>query len=585
MRITDGTETMEVSVREYGDLSDREITDQTLPSLVEWAETPGIVENVRRTAQRLVELFANDEKKARTILGHIPEGARLGLGIRLYAPDIQDDERRLPDDITLTRCMRVGRPSPGVIVETELYRLGNVLRGRDLSGLDLRYLDFSGVDLCDVDMSGADLRGSLIDSGTPLGHTVFRDADMRRMSFLGKLEPKCPVYLENADLREADFSHAKVSWFQFNGADMSDAILRNAVFECTNMERVNLAGADLTGANMGGIDLRKANLAGATMDKAFLNRTVMSDATVSGASVHGLRIRRGNVRRVDFGQAHGAGSMFFENTKTKGSTLPGGFVNHYYDASLIAQGDGWRLNYRNNGLDCVLTFDWRNGCPDLRTLGHTPEWADMGRRDRVEEIRFVPGSKAPEDMSAFFEDMFALRRVDFTNLDMSKTVSLAWMFNNSGFGDVEIVNLKAPNAKDCERLFRLGPDVTSLKVPGLDVSGAEVAREMFASWGNRITELDLSELRLPRVKDINRMFMHCERLRRLDISNLELPPDVEMDNRGPAMFSNCVSLEYVDMPTKGALADRYGETMKRFNAGDRAVLKTQSYPRVTVLSL
>lgn len=585
MRITDGTETMEVSVREYGDLSDREITDQTLPSLVEWAETPGIVENVRRTAQRLVELFANDEKKARTILGHIPEGARLGLGIRLYAPDIQDDERRLPDDITLTRCMRVGRPSPGVIVETELYRLGNVLRGRDLSGLDLRYLDFSGVDLCDVDMSGADLRGSLIDSGTPLGHTVFRDADMRRMSFLGKLEPKCPVYLENADLREADFSHAKVSWFQFNGADMSDAILRNAVFECTNMERVNLAGADLTGANMGGIDLRKANLAGATMDKAFLNRTVMSDATVSGASVHGLRIRRGNVRRVDFGQAHGAGSMFFENTKTKGSTLPGGFVNHYYDASLIAQGDGWRLNYRNNGLDCVLTFDWRNGCPDLRTLGHTPEWADMGRRDRVEEIRFVPGSKAPEDMSAFFEDMFTLRRVDFTNLDMSKTVSLAWMFNNSGFGDVEIVNLKAPNAKDCERLFRLGPDVTSLKVPGLDVSGAEVAREMFASWGNRITELDLSELRLPRVKDINRMFMHCERLRRLDISNLELPPDVEMDNRGPAMFSNCVSLEYVDMPTKGALADRYGETMKRFNAGDRAVLKTQSYPRVTVLSL
>lgn len=585
MRITDGTETMEVSVREYGDLSDREITDQTLPSLVEWAETPGIVENVRRTAQRLVELFANDEKKARTILGHIPEGARLGLGIRLYAPDIQDDERRLPDDITLTRCMRVGRPSPGVIVETELYRLGNVLRGRDLSGLDLRYLDFSGVDLCDVDMSGADLRGSLIDSGTPLGHTVFRDADMRRMSFLGKLEPKCPVYLENADLREADFSHAKVSWFQFNGADMSDAILRNAVFECTNMERVNLAGADLTGANMGGIDLRKANLAGATMDKAFLDRTVMSDATVSGASVHGLRIRRGNVRRVDFGQAHGAGSMFFENTKTKGSTLPGGFVNHYYDASLIAQGDGWRLNYRNNGLDCVLTFDWRNGCPDLRTLGHTPEWADMGRRDRVEEIRFVPGSKAPEDMSAFFEDMFALRRVDFTNLDMSKTVSLAWMFNNSGFRDVEIVNLKAPNAKDCERLFRLGPDVTSLKVPGLDVSGAEVAREMFASWGNRITELDLSELRLPRVKDINRMFMHCERLRRLDISNLELPPDVEMDNRGPAMFSNCVSLEYVDMPTKGALADRYGETMKRFNAGDRAVLKTQSYPRVTVLSL
>lgn len=584
MRISDGTETMEVSVKEYGDHSDKEITDQTLPQLVDWAETPGIVRNVRRTSHRLMELFANDGADARTILGHIPYGMKLGLSIRLHAPDIQDDERGLPDDIGLTRYMRVGKPSPGVIVETELYRLGNVLRGRDLSGLDLRYLDFSGVDLCDVNMSGADLRGSLIDSGTPLGRTVFNNADMRRMRFVGRLDSRRPVYLEDADLREADFSRANVSWFQFNGSDMSGAILRNAVFECTNMEGVNLAGADATGASLGDIDLREANLTGAVMDKAFLDRTVMADATVGRTSVHGLRIRRSNVRRVDFGQAHGAGSMFFENTKTKGSTLPRGLVNHYYDASLIAQGNGWRLNYRNNGLNCVLTFDWRDGCPEPRTLAHNPKWADISNRNRIEEIRFVPGSKAPEDMSVFFEDMWALRRVDFTNLDMSKTVSLAWMFNNAGDGDVEIVNLKAPNARDCERLFRLGPDVTSLKVPGLDVSGAEVAREMFAS-PHRITELDLSGLRLPRAKDINRMFMYCERLRKLDISNLELPPDVEMDNRGPAMFSNCVSLEYVGMPARGALADRYGETMKRFNAGDRAVLKACAYPRVTVLAL
>ena len=542
------------------------------------------MENVRRTAQRLVELFANDGKNADKVIGRIPDGAKLGLGIRLYAPDIRDDGRGLPDDIRLTRYMRVGRPSPGVVVETELYRLGNVLRGRDLSGLDLRYLDFSGVDLCDVNMSEADLRGSLIDSGTPLGHTVFRDADMRRMRFLGALKAGRPVYLENADLREADFSHANVSWFQFNGADMSDAILRNAVFECTNMERVNLAGADLTGANMGGIDLRKANLTGATMDRAFLNKTVMSDATISGASVQSLRSRNSNVRRVDFGQTYGAGSMFFENTKTKGSTLPGGFVNHYRDNSLIAQGNGWKLNYRRGALTYALTFDWCDGCPEPRTLAYNPKWADISNRNRIEEIRFVPGSKAPEDMSVFFEDMWALRRVDFTNLDMSKTVSLAWMFNNAGDGDVEIVNLKAPNARDCERLFRLGPDVTSLKVPGLDVSGAEVAREMFAS-PHRITELDLSELRLPRAKDINRMFMYCERLRRLDISNLELPPDVEMDNRGPAMFSTCVSLEHVDMPVRGALADRYGEMMERFNAGDRAVLKARPYPRVTILAL
>ncbi len=252
-----------------------------------------------------------------------------------------------------------------------------------------------------------------------------------------------------------------------------------------------------------------------------------------------LRSRNSNVRRVDFGQTYRAGSMFFENTKTKGSTLPGGFVNHYRDNShsprerLEAE-----LPSRRSYLRAYLRLARR--MPQPRTLAHNPKWADIGNRNRIEEIRFVPGSKAPEDMSVFFEDMWALRRVDFTNLDMSKTVSLAWMFNNAGDGDVEIVNLKAPNARDCERLFRLGPDVTSLKVPGLDVSGAEVAREMFAS-PHRIAELDLSELRLPRAKDINRMFMYCERLRRPQ--DLELPSDVEMDNRGPAMFSNCVALE------------------------------------------
>lgn len=362
---------------------------------------------------------------------------------------------------------------------------------------------------------------------------------------------------------------------------MSGAILRNAVFKHTNMENVNLAGADVTGAKLDDIDLRKADMTGVIMDRASLNRTVMADAIVSGAGVHGLHARNSNVRRVDFGQAHGAETMFFENAKTKGSVLSGGFVNHYRDNSLIAEGEGWRLNYRNGAFRRVLTFDWRDGCPEPRTLRNTSEWANMDNRDRVEEIRFVPGSKAPENMGVFFEDMFALRRVDFTNLDMSKTVSLAWMFNNAGIGDVEIVNLKAPKARDCERLFRLGPDVTSLRVPGLDVSGAEVAREMFGAW-NHIAELDLSGLRLPHAKDVNRMFKYCEELRRLDISNLKLPADVKMDDGEPTMFSNCVFLEHVDMPTRGALADRYGEMMERFNAGDRDALNARPLPRVTI---
>lgn len=111
----------------------------------------------------------------------------------------------------------------------------------------------------------------------------------------------------------------------------------------------------------------------------------MEVSVFSHGDFHRLRSRNSNVRRVDFGQAYGTGSMFFENTKTKGSTLPRGFVNHYRDNSLIAQGDGWKLNYRLGALTYVLTLDWRDGCPEPRTLAHNPKWADIGNRNRIEE--------------------------------------------------------------------------------------------------------------------------------------------------------------------------------------------------------
>lgn len=102
-----------------------------------------------------------------------------------------------------------------------------------------------------------------------------------------------------------------------------------------------------------------------------------------------------------------------------------------------------------------------------------------------------------------------------------------------------------------------------------EISSADLGRKAMTSW-SRIEDMQAAGYSLPGEALQNRYFA---------LSNRDDATQAEWDEFIDALWNVVHSM------TPEALADRYGETMKRFNAGDRGALEARPYPRVTVLAL
>jgi hypothetical protein len=155
--------------------------------------------------------------------------------------------------------------------------------------------DLRGVQLAGRTLRGLDLRRARLDK-----------ANLRRADLAG-------VHLEKASLRGTDLELADLSWAHAERADLSFAILRDAKLSkgdfrrtiClggTSFEHANLREADFTAAKMVEADLPEADLTQAcfdsadlteaTLDRAILDGTSFLTTTLLRAGVHGTFIRR-----------------------------------------------------------------------------------------------------------------------------------------------------------------------------------------------------------------------------------------------------------------------------------------------------
>jgi hypothetical protein len=115
-----------------------------------------------------------------------------------------------------------------------------LLRGRDLSGVDLagrslRRADLDGADLSDARLAGADLSGAVLVGARLDG------AD-----------------LSGARLEVADLSHASLFVTDLAGADLRGADLRGATLTDVTAANADLGGARLAGAALVGVDFTGA---------------------------------------------------------------------------------------------------------------------------------------------------------------------------------------------------------------------------------------------------------------------------------------------------------------------------------------
>ena len=130
------------------------------------------------------------------------------------------------------------------------------------------------------------------------------------------------VYLQYANLPEADLSHANLSGanlFEANlsGATFLRANLSNAFLLMTDLSDANLTGANLSGVFSSELNLFRANLFGADLSGATLVMAALSEARLGAANLARVDLRgadlcEADLSRTDLSGADLYGAFLFE---------------------------------------------------------------------------------------------------------------------------------------------------------------------------------------------------------------------------------------------------------------------------------
>jgi uncharacterized protein YjbI with pentapeptide repeats len=110
------------------------------------------------------------------------------------------------------------------------------LSGADLSGADLRLAN-----LTDADLSGAKLDGANLEGDNPSAATDLSHARMKGASFI-RAKLKYALFLDQADLRDAQLGEAELPGANFTGALLAGVDVTKAQFDgSTDLEKAELA--------------------------------------------------------------------------------------------------------------------------------------------------------------------------------------------------------------------------------------------------------------------------------------------------------------------------------------------------------
>jgi uncharacterized protein YjbI with pentapeptide repeats len=147
---------------------------------------------------------------------------------------------------------------------------GVLLRGIDLSALDLKNADFRGAIIIDCSLEGADL------SGADLSASVLTNANLRGANLA---ETVC----SDADMSKSDLSSANLTGAILTNACLENVIATNARLNQVSAQGARFVGADLTGASLQQAVLTECDLSKCTLTNASFRQSIMLRCTLTGA--------------------------------------------------------------------------------------------------------------------------------------------------------------------------------------------------------------------------------------------------------------------------------------------------------------
>jgi uncharacterized protein YjbI with pentapeptide repeats len=163
----------------------------------------------------------------------------------------------------------------------------DLVKGAQLSGVDLRFANARGAFLARAVLSGAHL------DGADLSTSDLRSADLEWAYLAG-------AHLELADLEGADLTGAELT-----RTHMRDANFRGATLSFAKLKDAELVRTDLSGATLNGADLTHADLSGAVLSGADLtSRPLMVSellfSGLGGSADSDANLTSANVEFADF---------------------------------------------------------------------------------------------------------------------------------------------------------------------------------------------------------------------------------------------------------------------------------------------
>ena len=171
-----------------------------------------------------------------------------------------------------------------------------------------------------INLSKAQLQNIEVPKKADLRNVNFSDARLEGAVLSG-------ARLEGADLSRARLEGADLTWARLEGADLFRARLEGADLfrarlEGTDLSRARLEGARLTGVRLEGADLSRARLEGADLRVAGLEGADLRGARLEGADLTGVRFESADLRETRLEGANLSRARL-EGAKLYGARLEG----------------------------------------------------------------------------------------------------------------------------------------------------------------------------------------------------------------------------------------------------------------------
>ena len=193
----------------------------------------------------------------------------------------------------------------------------------------------------------------------------------------------------------------------------------------------------------------------------------------------------------------------------------------------------------------------------------------FGNCNNLKEIILPKNTENVTNMSFLFINCSSLEKIDFSNFNTNNVIYMNEMFSScSKMKELDLSNFNTEKVQNMSKMFYKCVNLSEIKLSSFKTNNVQNMSGMFSNCINLenldlstfntnnvidmsemfseclLKEINLYELKTPKVKKMNLMFNKCEFLTQLDISNFTTNNDTDVTDMFKGINKNCILTTY-----------------------------------------